>query len=246
MELGGALMAAWLWIAAVVAAAGLAWKTVAWVRAPVPLPMPLPPAPSTWAGVALRMFREGVLFETLFRASRWTWLFGWAFHAALLLVIVRHAWLFADPVPAWVGPLLVAGKWLSALLLASLGALLARRLFVARVRYVSVPSDYLMLVLILAIAGSGAWLGHVDPRSLPAAREFALGLARLEARPLPVDPVLWLHLGGAGLLVALLPFSKLLHAPGVFLSPTRRRPHPPAGRAPSPERSVPSTGRTDQ
>ena len=239
MELAGTLMAAWLWTATVVAVAGLMWKTVGWVRAPVPLSMPLPPAPATWGGVVLRMVREGVLFETLFRANRWIWLFGWLFHAALLLVLVRHLWLFLDPVPAWIGPLLGAGKWLSALLLASLAGLLARRILVARVRYVSVPSDYLMLLLILAIGGSGAWLGHVDPGSLGSAREFALGLVRLESRPLPLDPALLLHLGGAGLLVLLLPFSKLLHAPGVFLSPTRRRPHAVAvgprggsGRAP--------------
>ena len=230
MELAGALMAAWLWIAVAAAVAGLAWRKLVWLRAPAPLPMPLPPAPATWSGVALRMLREGMLFETLFRASRWTWLFGWLFHAALLLVLVRHTWLFVDPVPAWTGPLLAAGGGLSAVLAASLLGLLARRLFVARVRYVSVPSDYLMLLLILAVAGSGAWLGHVDPRSLGLAREFALGLVGLEARPLPLDPVLWLHLGGAGFLVALLPFSKLLHAPGVFLSPTRRRPERVRGR----------------
>ncbi len=229
MDLAGTLMAVWLWTAAAVAVAGLAWKTAAWLRAPVPLPMPLPPAPATWSGVALRMVREGVLFETLFRANRWTWAFGWLFHAALLLVLVRHAWLFVDPVPAWTVPLLGAGHWLSALLLASLAGLLTRRILVARVRYVSVPSDYLMLLLILVIGGSGAWLGHVDPRSLGLAREFALGLVRFEARPLPLDPALWLHLGGAGLLALLLPFSKLLHAPGVFLSPTRRRPHRVAG-----------------
>ena len=140
--------------------------------------------------------------------------------------------------PAWVSPRLGAGKWLSAALVVSLGGLLARRLFVARVRYVCVPSDYLMLILILLIAGSGAWLGHVDPRSLGLAREFALGLVRLAVRPLPFDPVLWLHLGGAGLLVALLPFSKLLHAPGVFLSPTRRRPLPVVARPPSGERKA--------
>ena len=226
MMLAGTLLSAWLWAAAVVAVAGLAWKKIAWLRAPVPLPMPLPPAPATWAGVALRMLREGVLFETLFRANRWTWLFGWLFHAALFLVIVRHLWLFIDPPPLWAAPLLPAGKWLSAILVASLAGLLARRLFVARVRYVSVPSDYLMLLLILVIAGSGAWLGHVDPGSLGLAREFALGLVRFEAQPLPPDLVLWLHLAGAGLLIVLLPFSKLLHAPGVFLSPTRRRPHP--------------------
>ena len=229
MGLAGNLMAAWLWAAAAVAVAGLAWRILGWLRAPVPLPMPLPPAPATWSGVAVRMVREGVLFETLFRANRWTWFFGWLFHAALLLVLVRHAWLFVDPVPAWTVPLLGVGAWLSAVLLASLAVLFARRILVARVRYVSAPSDYLMLLLIFAIGGSGAWLGHFDPRSLGLAREFALGLVRFEARPLPLDPALWLHLGGAGLLLALLPFSKLLHAPGVFLGPTRRRPHPVAG-----------------
>ena len=246
MDLAGTLMAAWLWIAAVVAVVGLVWRLLVWLHAPVPLPMPLPPAPATWGGVFVRLLRDGFLFETLFRANRWTWLFGWLFHAALVVVHVRHAWLFVDPVPAWVGPLLGAGEWLSAVLLASLAGLLARRLFVARVRYVSVPSDYLMLLLILVIAGSGAWLGHVDPGSLGLAREFALGLAGLELRPLPLDPALLLHIGGAGLLALLLPFSKLLHAPGVFLTPTRRRSRPVTGRASSAERSVPSNGGADR
>ena len=243
MELAGTLMAAWLWTAAAVAVAGLAWKKLAWLRAPVPLPMPLPPAPATWTGVVLRMVREGLLFETLFRANRWTWLLGWLFHAALLVILVRHAWLFVEPVPGWVGPLLGAGGALSAVLLASLAGLLARRLFVARVRYVSVPSDYLMLILLLGIAGSGVWLGHVDPASLGLAREFALGLARFETRPLPIDPVLLLHLAGAGLLVLLLPFSKLLHAPGIFLTPTRRHPHR-VHRRPGEPRSRTSSDRT--
>ena len=226
MRLAGMLTAWWLWTAAVLAVAGLAWKKVVWLRTPVAASMPLPSAPATWGGAGLHMLREGLLFATLFRANRWTWLFGWVFHAALLLVILRHLWLFLDPVPAWMGGLLAAGGWLSGLLVASLAGLLARRLFVERVRYVSGPSDYLMLLLLLGIAGSGAWLGHVAPGSIGPGREFALGLVRFEARPLPIDLVLWLHLAGAGLLIALLPFSKLLHAPGVFLTPTRRRIRP--------------------
>ena len=229
MELAGVLMAGWLWTAVAVAVAGLTCKKIAWLRAPVPLPMPIPPAPRTWLAVVLLMLREGLLFATLYRANRWTWLFGWVFHAALLLVLVRHLWLFLDPVPEWLRPLLGAGGWLVAGLLASWAGLLARRLFVARVRYVSVPSDYLMLLLIFVVAGSGAWLGHVEPGSLGLARDFTLGLVRLEARPLPLEPALCLHLGAAGLLILLLPFSKLLHAPGVFFTPTRRRVHPPAG-----------------
>ena len=233
MNLAGTLLAWWLWCTAGVAAAGVAWKAFSWLRTPVLLPMPLPSAPATRTGAAFRLVREGLLFETLFRANGWTWFFGWAFHAALLLVAVRHLWLFLDPVPGWMVGLIAAGGWLSAVLIASLAGLLGRRLFVERVRYVSVPSDYLMLLLLLVIAGSGAWLGHAAPGSLGLARRFALGLAGLEARPLPADPVLWLHLGGAGLLIVLLPFSKLLHAPGVFLTPTRRRSPPGPAASPS-------------
>ncbi len=43
----------------------------------------------------------------------------------------------------------------------------------------------------------------------------------LEIRPLPADPLLAVHLGLVALLMIVFPFSKLLHAPGIFFSPTR-------------------------
>ena len=49
-DVAGTLMAVWLWVAVIVAVAGLAWRTFAWLRAPVPLPMPLPPVPGDLAG----------------------------------------------------------------------------------------------------------------------------------------------------------------------------------------------------
>jgi len=49
-------------------------------------------------GVALRLTREVVFFESLFKASKWTWIFGWMFHAALLLVLLRHLRYFQQPV----------------------------------------------------------------------------------------------------------------------------------------------------
>jgi nitrate reductase gamma subunit len=48
-----------------------------------------------------------------------------------------------------------------------------------------------------------------------------LGLMRLSIEPLPADPLLLLHLGLVALLMIVFPISKLLHAPGLFFSPTR-------------------------
>ncbi|MCC2097815.1 MAG: hypothetical protein KDJ29_13035, partial [Hyphomicrobiales bacterium] len=41
--------------------------------------------------------------------------------------------------------------------------------------------------------------------------------------PLPADPVLLAHLSLVAALMIIFPFSKLLHAPGVFFSPTRNQ-----------------------
>jgi nitrate reductase gamma subunit len=46
-------------------------------------------------------------------------------------------------------------------------------------------------------------------------------------QPLPADPLLWLHLLLVAALMIVFPFSKLLHAPGVFFSPTRNQPDDP-------------------
>ena len=50
-------------------------------------------ARTTRAGVVARMAREVFLFESLFKATKWTWLFGWIFHVSLALVAARHSLL---------------------------------------------------------------------------------------------------------------------------------------------------------
>ncbi|NIV28796.1 MAG: nitrate reductase, partial [Anaerolineae bacterium] len=67
------------------------------------------PAPTTRMGVVMRMLREVVFFESLFKATKWTWLFGWIFHLGLLLVLLRHLRYFTEPVWWWVALLQPAG-----------------------------------------------------------------------------------------------------------------------------------------
>ena len=192
---------------------------------PAPLKIPTPPAPKTKQGVAVRLIREVVFFESLFNATKWTWLFGWLFHFALLLAAFRHLRYFTDPVWFWVSWEIVqaAGHYAGYVMVFGLLGLLGRRIFVDRVRYISNPSDYLMLILIILIAVSGLMMKwfHTD---IYAVKQFFLGLMYFQWTELPSDFILLLHLSLVLLLMIIFPYSKLLHAPGLFFSPTRNQP----------------------
>jgi len=199
---------------------GLAYRVWVYARTPQPLKIPIPPAPTTRRGVALRMLAEATLFRSLFRSNKWIWLFGWVFHAALLAVLARHLRYFTEPVWGWVALLQPFGVYAGFAMLAGLGGLWARRVMVDRVRYVSGPSDHLMLALLAAIAASGLAMKYLAHTDIVALKAFFLGLIAFDWQALPPDPVLLVHLGLVAALMIVFPASKLLHAPGVFFSPS--------------------------
>jgi nitrate reductase gamma subunit len=203
---------------------GLAYKIRQYWRTPAPLKIPTTPAPITRTGVVLRMAREVTLFESLFKSNKWIWLFGWMFHVGLALVLLRHLRYFQQPVWEWVTFIQPFGKYAALAMLAGLAGLWARRFLVDRVRYISAPSDHLMLALLMGIGATGALmsLGGVST-DIVQVKAFCLGLLRFNIQPLPGDPLLLIHLGLVATLMIIFPFSKLLHAPGVFFSPSRNQ-----------------------
>ena len=215
------VMAAVLYLSFAIFVSGLAIKITRYARTPAPLPIATTPAPVTRLGVVLRFLREIVLFSSLFKSNKWTWLFAWLFHFALLLVCIRHLRYVTDPVWAWVAFLQSAGIYAGYLLMFGLVALWIRRLFVDRVRYISSPSDHLMLLLLLAIAASGLAMTYVWHADIVALKQYVLGLLVFDVQRMPGDPLMVLHLLLVALLMAVFPFSKLLHVPGQFFSPTR-------------------------
>jgi nitrate reductase gamma subunit len=215
--------AALFYIAAAVLLVGLIAKIRLYLRTPAPLKIPTTPAPTTTTGVALRLGREVVLFESLFKSNKWTWLFGWMFHAALLLVLLRHLRYFQQPVWTPIVWVQAFGTYAGFVMAAGLAGLWARRWLVDRVRYISTPSDHLHLALLLAIALTGLGMRFVAHTDIVALKAFMLGLMRFDLQPLPADPVLLVHLTLVALLMVVFPISKLLHAPGLFFSPTRNQ-----------------------
>lgn len=209
--------------ATILLVAGLAYKIWVYAKTPAPLKIPTTPAPVTRTGVVLRMAREVFLFSSLFKSNKWIWLFGYLFHFGMFLVLARHLRYFTDPVWLWVDLIQPFGKYASFAMVAGLAGLWARRFLVDRVRYITSPSDHLMLALLLGIALSGMAMTFVAHTDIVAVKQFMLGLLRLSIQPLPSDPVLLIHLALVATLMIIFPISKLLHAPGVFFSPTRNQ-----------------------
>ncbi len=217
------LFAVLFYTAAAILSFGLARRVLRYARTPAPLKIPTTPAPATATGVTMRMAREVVLFESLFKANLWIWLFGWGFHGALLLVLLRHLRYFTEPVWFWVAWIQPLGVLAGMIMVGALLGLWARRFLVERIRYISTPSDHLMLALLILIGASGLSMKFAVHTDIVAVKIFFLGLLHFEIQPLPADPVLYLHLALVATLMIVFPVSKLLHAPGIFFSPTRNQ-----------------------
>jgi nitrate reductase gamma subunit len=115
------------------------------------------------------------------------------------------------------------GVYAGLAMVAALAGLWARRFLVERIRYISTVSDHLMLALLILIGVSGLMMKFVRHTDIVAVKAFMLGLVRFDWQALPADGPLLVHLTLVAALMVIFPASKLLHAPGVFFSPTRNQ-----------------------
>ena len=92
------LYASMFYLAAAILIIGLTRKIVQYAKTPAPLKIPTTPAPTTTAGVVYRMAKEVIFFESLFKSTKWTWMFSVLFHLSLLFVLMRHFRYFIEPI----------------------------------------------------------------------------------------------------------------------------------------------------
>jgi nitrate reductase gamma subunit len=220
------------YFAAAIMTLGLGHKVFQYWSTPAPFRIPITPAPSTLPGVVLRMMAEVFLFKSLFKANKWIWILGWVFHASLVLVLLQHIVYFQQQPAIWIYQLQPYSQLAAYPLIISLSGLLLRRFMVDRIRYISSPSDFIMLFFLIAIASSGLLMMLFWQPNVYAVQQYFTGLLRLTINPLPDHLLLYLHLFLVVFLLLSFPFSKLLHAPGIFFSPTlnqadnaRQKPH---------------------
>ncbi|MBF0470079.1 MAG: respiratory nitrate reductase subunit gamma [Gammaproteobacteria bacterium] len=217
------LYALLFYIAATIFFVGVGYKIRQYWRTPAPLKIPTTPAPVTGSGVALRIAREVVLFESLFKSNKWIWLFGFLFHFGLFLVTIRHLRYFIEEVPSFIIFMQPFGIVGGGMMVIGLLGLWARRFLVERIRYITNPSDHLILALLLMIGLSGLIMKFVSHTDIVMLKQYILGLIGFNIHQLPTDGPLLIHLLLVAVLMMIFPVSKLLHAPGLFFSPTRNQ-----------------------
>ena len=172
--------------------------------------------------------------------EKWLWLAAILFHYSFLVIFIRHFRFFMEPVPGFVtllqeldgfmqmgaAPLNgfgLPGVYLTdMLLMAAVTWLLLRRILYSQMRYISLPSDYFPLFLILSLGFTGMLMRYLLRVDVTKVKELAIGLFKFSPTvPEGIGVIFYIHLFILCVLIAYFPFSKLMHLAGVFLSPTR-------------------------
>jgi len=196
--------------------------------------------------VMARMALEVLLFRSLFRNTKtelrdqklvygenlWLWIAALAFHYTFLVIFIRHFRFFVEPVPFFVhwlqavdGFMEIGVPTLFVSGLVALGAvtyLFLRRVYISHVRYISLPSDYFVLLLIMGIVSSGLLMRHFYKVDLLSVKVMVTGLLSFNpVVPEGIGLIFYIHLLLVCTLLMYFPFSKLTHMAGIFMSPTR-------------------------
>ena len=204
--------------------------------------------PSSTGQVVGRVLSEVFLFRSLFRnlsprvgiqgtgvtyaSAKWLWVFAILFHYAMFTTVFRHLRFFTNPVPWPVKFVEGIDGWLEVgipqvmisglVLLCAVCLLLTRRLVIPRFRYISLMNDFFPLFLLIAIATTGALMRYIVGIDVPSVKELIIGL--ISFKPVMnegIGPLFFIHIFLVSTLLAYFPFSKLIHAGGIFFSPTR-------------------------
>lgn len=235
---------------------GFIYRVIKWANIPVPLNIVTTGRgyldnPQSRTAAVLRMASEVFIFKSLWGNTKYDlehhevnsnkvlWLGAWLFHVAFFLIVLRHLRFFIEPVPSWIatvraveiiGPSWPGLSFTSLVIIFTLSYLFVRRLVNPELKYISILGDYFIVLLILAIAVSGGIVAYYKLVDITAIKVYALSLMAFN----PVAPsfhwFFYVHFFLVSLLLAYFPFSKLMHAPGVFFSPTRNQVNDPRTR----------------
>ena len=220
------------YIAVAIFVVGIVYRIARWFKARIVHNIVLTPAPTTKSGAAIRYITEIAFFKSLFKGDKSLWVAAWIMHVTLAGIIAGHivGFVFLGKQFVYIGFSEGTSKYLSELFGTAFGIIIAvtllyllyRRFAVHEVKISSYVADYLHLLLLLGIVSAGNFMRLVAGYSVDyrVAKQYFAEL--LTFQPITFDPqmniVFVIHVLLVQILIIILPFSKLLHIPGIFVN----------------------------
>jgi len=219
-----------VYVAVAVFIGGSIYRIVKWLRTPKsPVRQGMFPQPESSAGRLLKMGKDSFIFPQVLDTDRWMWFFVIGMHLAGIGLFFGHLRLLFEITPLYnalgAGGMEKLANWAGGAIGISLFIaftyFLLRR-FKSPYRELSVPEDYLLLVLILMLVLLGDHLRLTQPFDLATYREYMSSLLHFKPSfpaTIALQPARWVlvgHIFTANLLLIYFPFSKLVHSIGGF------------------------------
>ncbi len=218
------------YIAAFVFLAGLVYRLYRWIAAPNIAPIPIfPRASKNVLGKVGEYILNLATFKPLLEINPSLWFASWIFHAGLFLLLIGHLRLLFEFDFLWQLLGLKTKQEIEMFALVSGGMaglmftipqfyLLYRR-FTPLLRKLSVFEDYFALALTLSLGITGSIMRFFEHIDVPAYRQYIVSLFTFNPTP-PSEISTWflVHFTLAQILIAYLPFGKLFHSLGAFVT----------------------------
>ncbi|RDV84556.1 respiratory nitrate reductase subunit gamma [Ammonifex thiophilus] len=210
---------------------GIVWRIWRWMIARIVHNITLSPFPSNWVAAILWILWQMVFFWNVLKFDPWLWVGAWPMHVALFSILGGHVlgiytlgtqfhllfpWLITEAQSEHASEFL--GTFFGIIFFVALVYLLVRRLTLTRMKVLSSTSDYLHLLLLLAISGVGNYMRLVEGAGVTyaEARTFLAGLFTFNPQPFPDNWFFFTHFLLVQLLMIVFPFSKLMHSFGIM------------------------------
>jgi nitrate reductase gamma subunit len=216
---------------------GMGYQVFQWLGAPkTRIKTGYFPKPRTSGERWLKVTEDSFIFPEVIKFDRWMWIFTILFHFGLLGAFVGHLRLLQEftPLVDLLGPkgmdrfALWSGGFMGVVLIAGLLYYLLRRLNFP-FREVSVPEDYILLVLLILTVVMGnlmRFTGDIHVGGYRAYLESLLMFRPVFPGALAASSAKWtlvFHVLFANLVFIIFPFSKLIHVIATFPANLARR-----------------------
>lgn len=214
---------------------GVLWRLSRWAGGRIVHNITITPAPTSRAGALVDIAEEVVFFRSIFKGDKKLWGGAWIFHVALFAVLGGHLvgiYTLGQQFTV-MGVTAATSEQMSNLLgicfgivtLVALLYLLYRRCSIKEVKYLSATSDYLHLLLLIAIVTIGDMMRLIPGQELAYSPVHQYIGALVSFTPinqisqyaeLMSKPLFPVHILLVQILLLVFPYSKLMHLFGMF------------------------------